>query len=79
MVKQTAISARIDNNTLWMIEQERMAGGPKRNRILNEGARMYLSITDARRAYRMHWDPAVKRKILNGILKQWFPEAAPLE
>ena len=79
MVRQTAISARIDNNTLWMIEQETMAGGPKRNRILNEGARMYLSITDARRAYRMHQDPAVRRKILNGMLKRWFPEAANWE
>lgn len=78
MVKQTAISARIDNVTMWKIEQETMVSGTTRNRMLNEGVKMYLSIIDARREYNMHQDPVVRRKILIGILKRWFPEAATI-
>lgn len=76
MVNQKAISARINNYTLLQIEQEVMTGSTNRNKILNEGARMYLSLQDARRAYRMHMGEDVKKKILNGFLKSWFPEAA---
>lgn len=76
MVNQKAISARINNYTLWQIEQEVMTGSTNRNKILNEGARMFLSLQDARRAYRAHGDEDVRKKILNGFLKSWFPEAA---
>ena len=76
MVNQKAISARINNYTLWQIEQEVMTGSTNRNKILNEGARMFLSLQDARRAYRAHGDEDVRKKILNGFLKFWFPEAA---
>lgn len=78
MVNQKAISARINNYTLWMINQETMVSGTSRNRILNVGAKMYLDIIDARREYNMHQDPSVRRKILIGMLKRWFPEAATL-
>lgn len=76
MVNQKAISARINVNTLWQIEQEVMTGSMSRNKILNEGARMYLSLQDARRAYHAHGDEDVRKKIINGFLKYWFPEAA---
>lgn len=76
MVNQKAISARINNYTLWQIEQEVMTGSTNRNKILNEGARMYLSLLDAKRAYHCHVDQDTRAKILNGFLKSWFPEAA---
>lgn len=76
MVNQKAISARINNYTLWQIEQEVMTGSTNRNKILNEGARMYLSLLDAKRAYHCHVDQDTRANILNGFLKSWFPEAA---
>lgn len=76
MINQTAISARINNYTLWQINQEVMTGRVNRNRILNDGARLWLQLRDARDSYRAHEDPTVRQKILNGFLKQWFPEAA---
>lgn len=76
MVNQKAISARIDNTTLWILEQETMASGRTRNRMLNEGAKMYVKTLDARRAYKIHQDAVVRRKILKGFLKTYFPEAA---
>lgn len=76
MVRQTAISARIDNTTLWILDQEAMASGRTRNRMLNEGAVMYVRTLDARREYKMHQDAVVRRKILRGFLKAYFPEAA---
>lgn len=75
MVNQTAISARIDNNTLWILEQETMATGRTRNRMINEGAAMYVRTLNARREYDAHRNAAVRRKILLGFLKTYFPEA----
>lgn len=75
-MNQKAISARIDNTTLWILEQETMATGRTRNRMINEGAKMYVKTLDARREYKMHQDAVVRRKILRGFLKTYFPEAA---
>lgn len=60
---------------MWALEQEKMAHGTPRNKILNEGARLWLSLIDARREYRAFQDPEVRRKILAGFLRLWFPEA----
>ena len=76
MIRQTAISARIDNYTLWCINQKVMTGKWTRNRILNDGARLWLKLRDARDAYREHPDPIIRQMILNVFLKEWFPEAA---
>lgn len=76
MINQTAISARINNYILWKINQEVMTGRVNRNRILNDGAMLWLQLQDARDAYKAHEDPTVRQKILNGLLKTWFPEAA---
>lgn len=75
MINQTAISARIHNITMWAMEQEKMAHGTSRSKILNEGSRLWINLADARREYRAHQDPEIRRKILNGFLKLWFPEA----
>lgn len=74
MVNQKAISARIDNHLLWMIEQETMLGITTRNRILNHGARLWLELVDARREYRVYHNSDVRLKILVGFLKKHFPE-----
>lgn len=76
MINQTAISARINNYTLWNINQKVMTGMWTRNMILNDGARLWLQLCDARDAYQDARDPITRQKILNGFLKVWFPEAA---
>lgn len=78
MTTQTPISARIDNTLLWSIEQETMAGGTKRNRILNEGARMWLDLHDRRRRMRAYGDDESRMALLVGFLKLYVPEAADL-
>lgn len=78
-MNQKAISARIDNYILWQIEQETMIGSTNRNKILNQGAKLWISLADARREYRMYQDSDTKKKIVNGFLKSWFPEAADWE
>lgn len=79
MINQTAISARIDNVTLWKIEQETMVSGSKRNRIINDGARLYLDLLDRRREIRMYTDSEVRKKILSGFLRKWIPESSGFE
>lgn len=76
MINQKAISARIHVQTLWQIEQICMTRFTNRNRMLNDGARMLISSYQARDAYKAHPDEETRKRILNGFLKQWFPEAA---
>lgn len=73
---QTAISARIDNHILWILEQETMVSGRTRNRMINEGAAMYVRTLDMRREYQIHQNPDIRRKILKKFLLVYFPEAA---
>lgn len=76
MINQKAISARIHVQTLWDIDQLCMGRRLTRNRLLNDGARMYISLARSRDAWHSHADPITRERILNGFLKQWFPEAA---
>lgn len=73
-VTQTAISARIQNEVLWKINQETQLGYYTRNRILNRGALLFLDLQDARREYQMHPQQDIRRKIVKGFLRRWFPE-----
>lgn len=73
-VTQTAISARIQNEVLWSINQEAQLGMYTRNRILNQGASLFLDLIDTRREYRAHPQQDVRRKIVKGFLLRWFPE-----
>lgn len=75
MTTQTPISARIDDAVLWAIDQEAMTGQTTRNRILNKGGQMYCIMEDLRRSFRMHESRDVRRKILRGFLKLYWPEA----
>lgn len=78
MVTQRLISARIAETTLWEMEQEAMVSGSKRNRILNEGARLWLSLKDSRRVCRANPDPESRTKALLHFVKLWFPEVKDL-
>ena len=78
MVTQKPISARISHETLWEIEQEIMLGETTRNKILNDGARLWLDLRDTRRRIRAHGDTSIKRKIIRGFIAKWMPEAAGL-
>lgn len=73
-VTQTPISARIQNEVLWRINQETQLGYYTRNRILNKGASLFLDLQDVRREYRAHPQQDIRRKIVNGFLMRWFPE-----
>lgn len=75
MINQKPISARIHHQTIWEMDLEKQATGMSRNHILNEGARLYLFLLDTRRRYRATPFPDDRKKILNGFLKLWFPEA----
>lgn len=74
MVNQKLISARIDHTVLWQIEQEAMLGHYTRNRILNEGARLFLDVLETRRNLACYDEPELQQKILKGFLKRWHLE-----
>lgn len=76
MLNQKPISARIHHQTIWEMDLEKLASGITRNHILNEGAMLYLYLLDTRRRYKSIPSPDDRKKILNGFLKLWFPEAA---
>lgn len=72
---QRAISARIHEQTLWEIDLETQANpAMKRNTILNEGAKLYCYLQNTRRRVRLVEDPEVKRVIIAGFAKLFFPE-----
>lgn len=73
-VTQTAISARIQHEILWRIDQETQLGYYTRNRILNRGASLFLDLLNTRREYQAHPQQDVRRKIIKGFLLRWFPE-----
>ena len=78
MVTQKPISARISHETLWLIEQETMLGETTRNKILNDGARLWIDLRDTRRQILAHGDTRIKEKIIRGFIAKWIPEAAGL-
>lgn len=75
MVTQQAISARISHEIMWSMAQETMVSGTPRNRMLNEGARLWLDLVDVRRQIRCFDQHDIQRKIAIGWLLKWFPEA----
>lgn len=75
MITQQPISARIKHETMWAMNLERMVTGTSINSMLNEGARMYLDNVDTRREFSLDNPKCVRRAIVRGYLKKWFPEA----
>lgn len=75
MNNQKLISMRIDNYTLWRVDQEAMVNTLTRNGILNAGANLYCSLQDAKQYYRLHrQNKDVREKIVIGFLMQYWPE-----
>lgn len=75
MITQQPISARIQHEIMWSLDQERMVSGRSINGMLNDGARMYLDNVDSRREFGLYTNYSLRRKIVRGYLKKWFPEA----
>lgn len=75
MINQQPISARIKHETMWAMNLERTVTGTSINSMLNDGARMYLDNVDARREFGLYTNYSLRRKIVRGYLKKWFPEA----
>lgn len=73
MVTQKAISARIYNFILRRIEQTCTVS---RNRILNDGAMLYLDLQDVKQAYHAESDPDARAEILHRFLRRWLPGVA---
>lgn len=72
---QRAISARIHEQTLWEIDLEVQANPDmKRNTILNAGAKLWCYLQDTRRRVTLTDDPEVRRAIVAGFAKLYFPE-----
>lgn len=72
---QQAISARIHVQTLWEMNLEKQVSpNMNRNKILNEGAKLWCYLQDARRRVKMTDDPEVQRAIVAGFAKLFFPE-----
>lgn len=78
MGTQRLISARIAETTLWEIEQVSMRTGIKRNRVLNEGALVWLDLLDARAYCRANPDQEHRMKALAHFVKLYFPEVKDL-
>lgn len=76
--RQTPISARINSEILWRVDQETMLGYETRNGILNKGSDMYCHLQDARRAIHAHQDQDTRLKILRGWISIYMPEARDL-
>lgn len=51
MVTQQAISLKLDQDVLSMLNAETATGHLKRNRLINEAIKTYIGILDARRRW----------------------------
>ena len=76
--RQTPISARINSEILWQVDQEAMLGYETRNGILNKGSDMYCHLQDTRRAIHAHQNRDTRLKILRGWISIYMPEARDL-
>lgn len=79
MVTQTPISVRLDNWVKWRIDQEVMKGSITRNKLINEGAKLYLFLQECRTLYRKQATLEDKKLVLVGFLKKYFPEVTDHE
>lgn len=77
MINQVPISARIGSWTKWRVDQFASEHGTTRNRMLNEGLEVFMSLEAMRANLRRYKSKDVRRKILKGFLKTWVPELSP--
>lgn len=77
MITQEPISARIDSATKWRADQFALERGTKRNKMLNQGLEVFMSLEIMRENLRRYRSKNVRRKILKGFFKLWVPELDP--
>lgn len=77
MINQVPISARIYSTTKWRADQFAIERGTSRNRMINEGLEIFMSLETMRANLCRYKSKDVRRKILKGFLKIWVPELGP--
>jgi hypothetical protein len=77
MISQVPISARINATTKWRADQFAYVNCTNRNRMINRGLEVFMSLEDMRANLRYYKDKDTRRKILKGFLKTWVPELDP--
>lgn len=77
MVTQKAISAKIDLKLLEELDKEVSLGWKKRNALINDAIKVYLSLQDTRREFKCLGDPDAKVEVAGRWLRRYFPESIP--
>ena len=77
MVTQKPISLKIDTELLQELDAEVALGWRKRNCIINQAIRLYLSLQDCRRIVKCIHNADAKVDEVHAWLKENFPEAVP--
>ena len=77
MNSQTPISARIDDVIKWRADQFASENRTTRNRMINDGLQVFMSLETMRADLRRYKSKDTRRKILKGFLKIWVPELGP--
>lgn len=73
MVRQKALSLKLDFETLEQLEREVSCGWMKRNRHINEALRFYLDYKDTTRRIRAYPDRQDKIDEYSRFKAKWFP------
>lgn len=76
MITQKPISLKIDTELLQELDAEVALGWRKRNCIINQSIRLYLSLQDCRRTVKCVGDDGTKVAEVKKWLRFNFPEAA---
>lgn len=77
MINQVPISASINATTKWRADQFAYENCTTRNRMINQGLEVFMSLENMRAYLRCYKDKSIRRKILKGFLKMWVPELGP--
>lgn len=74
MIRQKAISLKIDMELLEQLDAEAALGWRKRNNHINEAIRFYLEYKDAYRTQQAHRGHPLAHTVVEDFTKKWFPE-----
>ena len=77
MIHQVPVSARIDSWVKWRADQFASENRTTRNRMINQGLNILMSLEEMRANCRRYKSKDVRRKILKGFPKTWVPELGP--
>lgn len=72
MVRQKAISARIDKVLLEELDLEASIGKTPRNRLINDAVRMYMDYLDTVRAFNVEEDFSEKIYLIDSFTGRYF-------